>query len=57
MIEMIKPQKFNAFTISPVAAYLLAKEGEIKSVRLILSGKLNHLQEEKIMERLRESYV
>ena len=57
MIELIRPQKYNAFTISPLAAYVLAKECEIKSVRLILSGKLNHLPEEKIRERLRESYV
>ena len=57
MIQLIRPQKYNAFTISPLAAYVLAKECEMKSVRLILSGKLNHLPDEKIRERLRESYV
>lgn len=57
MMRLIKPQKYNAFTISPLAAYVLAKENEIKSVRMILSGKLNHLSEEQIRERLRESYV
>lgn len=57
MIKLIKPQKYNAFTISPLAAYVLAKECEIKSVRLILSGKLNQLPDDKIRERLRESYV
>ena len=57
MIKLIKPQKYNAFTISPIAAYVLAKECEIKSVRIILSGKINGLQDEKVRERVRESYV
>ncbi|MBQ9033010.1 MAG: V-type ATPase subunit [Parasporobacterium sp.] len=57
MMQLIRPQKYNAFTISPIAAFVLAKNCEIKSVRLILSGKRNHLPDEKIRERLRESYV
>ena len=57
MMKLIKPQKYNAFTISPLAAYVLAKENEIKSVRIILSGKVNQLPDEKVKERLRESYV
>ena len=57
MMKLIRPQKYNAFTISPLAAYVLAKENEMKSVRMILSGKLNHLAENQIRERLRESYV
>lgn len=57
MMKLIKPQKYNAFTISPLAAYVLAKENEIKSVRIILSGRTNDLPDEKIRERLRESYV
>ncbi len=57
MMRLIRPQKYNAFTIGPIAAYVLAKENEIKSVRVILSGKLNQLDGEKIRERLRESYV
>lgn len=57
MMKLIQPQKYNAFTISPLAAYVLAKENEIKSVRMILSGKLNHLADEQVRERLRDSYV
>ncbi len=57
MMKLIQPQKYNAFTISPLAAYVLAKENEIKSVRMILSGKVNHLSEAQIRERLRDSYV
>ncbi len=57
MMKLIQPQKYNAFTISPLAAFMLAKENEIKSVRIILSGKTNDLPDEKIRERLRVSYV
>ena len=57
IIEHIKPQKYNSFTISPLAAYILARENEIKSVRIILSGKLNDLSESAVRERLREMYV
>lgn len=57
IIELIKPQKYNSFTISPLLAFVLAKENEIKSVRIILSGKLNELSDESVRERLRETYV
>ncbi len=57
MMKVIRPQKYNAFTISPLAAYVLAKEMEIKSVRIIISCKMNDLPDEKVRERLRESYV
>jgi V/A-type H+/Na+-transporting ATPase subunit C len=35
----------------------LARENEIKCVRIILSGKLNDLPEKSLKERLREMYV
>lgn len=57
IINRIKPQKYNSFTISPLAAYILARENEIKTVRILLSGKLNDIPEESIKERLREMYV
>lgn len=57
IIRHIKPQKFNPFSVSPLAAYILARENEIKSVRILLSGKLNDLPEDLIRERLREMYV
>lgn len=57
LMRKIQPQKYNPFTVSPLAAYLLARENEIKTVRIILLGKLNHLSEESIRERLREMYV
>lgn len=57
MMELIRPQKYNYFTIAPLAAYILARENEIKMVRLVLSAKRNHLDEPVIRERLREMYV
>lgn len=57
MINRIKPQKYNSFTVSPLAAYILARENEIKTVRILLSGKLNDIPETSIRERLREMYV
>lgn len=57
IIEKIRPQKYNPFSIGPLAAYILAKENEIKTVRIILSGKLNELPTESMRERLREMYV
>jgi len=57
IIETIRPQKYNAFTVGPLVAYILARLNEIKTVRIILSGKLNGLPEEAIRERIREMYV
>ena len=57
IIETISPQKYNAFTIGPVIAYVIARQNEIKTVRIILSGKLNDLPEDSIRERVREMYV
>lgn len=57
IMKHIKPQKYNPFSVSPLAAYILARENEIKSVRIILSGKRNDLAEESVRERLRDMYV
>jgi len=53
----IRKEKHNQFTISPVAAYILAKESELKMVGLVLTAKQNKLPQEVIRERLRELYV
>jgi V/A-type H+-transporting ATPase subunit C len=57
IVEYIRPQKYNPFTLSPLAAYLLARENEIKTVRILLSGKRNDISDDIIRERLREMYV
>lgn len=57
MIRDIRPQQYISFGIGPLAAYILARENEIKTVRIILSGKLNGLPDASIRERVREMYV
>ncbi len=57
IIETIRPQKYNAFSVGPLVAYELARENEIKTVRIILSAKANGLPEDSIRERIREMYV
>ena len=57
LIEMIKPQRFNYFTIEPIAAFILGRENEIRMVRLVLSAKINNLGAEALRERLRDMYV
>lgn len=57
IMKHIRSQKYNPFTLSPLAAYILARENEMKSVRILLSGKLNDIPENSIRERLREMYV
>ncbi|MGI6070114.1 MAG: V0D/AC39 family V-type ATPase subunit [Blautia sp.] len=57
IIETIRPQIYNPFSIGPLVAYILARENEIKTVRIILSAKQNDLPEEFIRERIREMYV
>lgn len=57
MMETIKPQKYNSFSVGPLVAYVLARENEIKTVRIIVTGKQNGFPEEAIRERIREMYV
>lgn len=57
IIEEMRPQIHNPFTIGPLAAYIIARENEIKTVRIILSGKRNDIPKEVIKERVRKTYV
>lgn len=57
IISKIRPERHNPFSIGPLAAYILARENEIKTVRIILSGKVNNLPVDSLRERVREMYV
>lgn len=57
IIDTIRPQKYVSFSVGPVVAYVLARENEIKTVGIILSGKANQLPEDSIRGRIREMYV
>lgn len=49
--------RYQFFGPEPLAAYYLAREAEVKSVRILLSGKRNGLAPDAIRERMRNLYV
>ena len=57
VIEEMKSQKYDSFSVGPIVAYVLARENEIKTVKIILSGKLNGFDNDIIKERVREMYA
>lgn len=57
LINGMKKQKCEPFTVGPLVAYILAKQNEIKAVRLIMIAKQSGLDDSKISERIREMYV
>lgn len=57
VMESIKSQKYNSFGLAPAAAYILARENEIKALRIVLCAKKNSLNEKSVRERLRDMYV
>lgn len=57
VMERIKEEKHSYESVGPLFAYVLARRSEISTVRIILSGKLNQLDDGMIRERLRDTYV
>lgn len=57
LMEAIRPEKYATFTIGPLAAYILARQSELKSVRMILAGKRNRLPADAVRARLRKTYM
>ena len=53
----MKDQQRESFGLGPIAAYILARKNEMKSVRIIFSGKENGFSDDMIRERVRETYV
>ena len=56
LIQYAKQAKYISFGLEPLIAYAVAKQMEIKSVRIILAGKAAGLEPALIRERLRETY-
>lgn len=56
VIELLSGAKTKPFGAEPLAAYLLGKENEVKTVRIILSGKYNSLPDDVIRSRIRRLY-
>ncbi|HHX73809.1 MAG TPA: V-type ATP synthase subunit C, partial [Firmicutes bacterium] len=57
LMARIRQAKYVTLGPEPVIGYLLAKENEIKIIRIVLTGKINRLPVEEIRERLRDVYV
>lgn len=56
-MEFIKDARFVPFGIQPIVGFLVAKETEIKNLRMILTGKIANTPADIIKSRLRETYV
>ena len=57
IIQFARGAKHVTFGMEPMAAYLIAKENEIKTARIIMAGLLADLPRDTIKERLRETYA
>jgi V/A-type H+-transporting ATPase subunit C len=57
IISFIKKAKHISLGVQPLVAYLLAKENEIKILRIIMVSKINNIPSDVIRERLRDTYV
>ncbi len=57
IMDTMRTQKSEPFSIGALIAYIIAKQTEIKAVRLIFTAKVNELDDAVIRERIRNLYV
>ena len=57
LLSFVETAKQITSGVEPLYAYLLAKESEIKTVRIILAGLFEGLPTEQIRERVRNTYA
>ena len=57
LLDYVKNAKYVPFGIEPLVGYMAAKDSEIKTARIVMSGKLAGIPSEEIRGRLRETYV
>ncbi|WP_097027329.1 V-type ATP synthase subunit C [Clostridium peptidivorans] len=57
LTDYLKKSKYVSFGAEPIISYILAKETEIKIIRMIMVSKLNNISPDIIKERLRDVYV
>lgn len=53
-IALVRSGRHDCFTVSALLAYVVARQTEIATVRILLSGKQNALSDDKIKTRLRQ---
>lgn len=56
LVEYSREAKTVTFGLEPLVAYLIARQNEVKAIRIVLAGKLAKMSPELIRERLRETY-
>jgi len=57
LMAYIDEAKYMTTGIEPLFAYFAAKESEIKTIRIIMAGKLAGISTDMIRERIRDTYV
>ena len=57
LMDFIRETKHIAYGIQPLVNYIVAKKSELKSARIIMTGKLANIPEAVIWERIRHTYV
>ena len=57
LMSYISEAKYITYGKEPLIAYIAAKEIEIKTVRIIMAGKLSGLSPELIRDRIRDTYA
>jgi len=57
LMTVVERAKYQVFGLEPLIGHFIAKETEIKILRLVLIGKLMQINPEALKERLRLSYV
>ena len=56
LMEYAGEAKTVTFGIEPLVAYIIAKQNEIRCIRILLAGRVASMDPEVIRERLRETY-
>jgi len=57
ILDYLRKTKFISFGPEPIISFIIAKENEIRALRIILTGKKNEVSPEIMRERLRDVYV
>lgn len=57
LMNYVREAKYISFGIQPLVSYMVAKENEIKTVRIIMTGKMANIPSELIRERISNTYV
>jgi len=57
ILDYVKIGKNITFGVEPLIGFIVAKENDIKNIRIILTGKINNWPAIRIKERIRDAYV